>query len=526
MFYNGGLQSGIALALKDGKSVACFITNNSQECLLWQDTFLRDDQIITALTTKAVTLRIRAASQESAYLSAYYPVPTAPTFIIIQCGSLARYVCIMKSDVSSSNGQLLLDLRTGEVLSSFKASILRTLGSTPIAAHPAPSADYPSPNTPSSHTREVPSQRPPQADVPFQESHQTIPSAVNTSIASAGNTASRSAVESLPAECRTKIEKDKKQKEATENADCKAKAEARKAAVTSNPNSAKVKQATYAQQQRQRQHDAKVERERIVRQIEQDKIARREKEERRKALAKAESEDHATIGVVGKPPSAWDDNQIKTSASVPNTFKRNDCALQVRLFDGSTIRSKFFSGHTLRTHVRPWVDEMRSDDDTPYTFRQILTPLPYRTLSILDEEETLHDLGLVPTSTLVMIPVQSYTAAYTSHRGLLSRGAAASYGLVSTGAGMVTGALGTFLGLGQISSQQQADPADQLHDGQADAEQRPRATNASVNFRTLHDRSNDREERQLYNGNQVRNLQQVRPPLLIDSAQLRATQRR
>ncbi|KAL9639101.1 MAG: hypothetical protein Q9164_001132 [Protoblastenia rupestris] len=415
----------------------------------------------------------------------------------------------MKSNVSSSNGQLLLDLRTGEVLSTFKASILRTLGSTPIAIHPAPSADYPSPNTPSSHTGEVPSQRPPQADVPFQESHQTIPSAVNTSIASAGNTASRSAVESLLAERRTKIEKDKKQKEVTENADRKAKAEARKAAVTSNPNSAKGKQATYAQEQRQRQHDAKIERERIVRQIEQDKIARREKEERRKALANAESEDHATTGVVGKPPSAepWHDNQIKTSASVPNTFKRNDCALQVRLFDGSTIRSKFSSGHTLRTHVRPWVDEMRSDDDTPYTFRQILTPLPYRTLSISDEEETLHDLGLVPTSTLVMIPVQSYTAAYTSHRGLLSRGAAASYDLVSTGAGMVTGALGTFLGLGQISSQQQADLADQVHDGQADAEQRPRAANASVNFRTLHDQSNDREERQLYNGNQVRKLQ-------------------
>ena len=84
MFYDGDLQSGIALALRESKSVACFITDHGHEGAMWQTEYLTDQQVLMALTAKAVTLCIRAGSREAQYLSAYYPIPKTPSFIIIQ----------------------------------------------------------------------------------------------------------------------------------------------------------------------------------------------------------------------------------------------------------------------------------------------------------------------------------------------------------------------------------------------------------------------------------------------------------
>ncbi|KAL9126591.1 MAG: hypothetical protein Q9217_004383 [Psora testacea] len=415
--------------------------------------------------------------------------------------------------ILNSNGQLLLDLRGGASQQSFKAAILKTLSTKPSAAISRAPANSTCPNNPSSsRTIQAPSQSLQQIDVPDDESSQpslspaTSAQGSNPSTAPASSNAPKSAVESLLAERRNKLEKDRKEKEAAEKAESSARAQARNATVTLDPNSAKAQQATFAQQQRQRQYDAKLERERIVRQIEQDKIERREREERRKALAKAASEGFDAIGEDGKSQSAEPTYNCHSTTSnhAPKVSKSPECALQVRLLDGSTIRSKFLSKNTLRTHVRQWVRETRLDGEIPYSFKQILAPSPNRMLSISDEETTLQDLGLAPTSTLVMVPVQNYTAAYTADEGLLSRGTASGYNVISTGARMVIGALGTFLGFGQTTAQEQTDGLDQRRGEGAVAEQRPSAAILGTNVRTIHDQQNERDVHQLYNGNQVR----------------------
>lgn len=86
MFYEGDLQSGISLALKESKSVACFIRDDGEESSKWEDEFLEDAQVRAALTDRAITLRIKASSQEAQFLSAYYPVKAVPALTIIQCG--------------------------------------------------------------------------------------------------------------------------------------------------------------------------------------------------------------------------------------------------------------------------------------------------------------------------------------------------------------------------------------------------------------------------------------------------------
>ena len=301
------------------------------------------------------------------------------------------------------------------------------------------------------------------------------------------------AIQNLLAERRRRLETDKKEKEAAEKAERKAKAEARKESVLLDPNSAKAKQAIHAQQQRRKQQEAKSERERVLRQIESDKAERKQREEQRKTLAKADAE--------GKDASLVE-QQLRSEMNGPKTTISNECAIQIRTFDGSTIRGKFPSGCTVRTDVRTWLDAQRGNGGLPYTLKQILIPLPNRALSISDEEETLQSLGLTPNATLVMVPIQAYTAAYKRSPGIVSRGASAGYNVVSAGAGMITGALGPFLGL--ITDQRTPTQADIPPNitTQSSPETEVRGSGSGLNVRTLRDQR-DHEDQQLYNGNQV-----------------------
>jgi hypothetical protein len=155
---------------------------------------------------------------------------------------------------------------------------------------------------------------------------------------------------------------------------------------------------------KKRQEEARKERQRILKAIEDDKAARRaqkaEAEAERKAAAAAE-----------KPASA---PFAPASQVFPSTGRLSGhCSLQVRLFDGSTIRSRFSSNETLKD-VRSWVDETRKDGRDPYTFKVLLTPLPSKTIDVTEESKSLQELELVPSSTLILVRVPKHAAAYKS----------------------------------------------------------------------------------------------------------------
>lgn len=358
--------------------------------------------------------------------------------------------------------------------------------SSPTATSPAEQATIPSQSF-------IPTNSIPAVSSSTTQSTPPALASLNSQTSQPSNQSSQ-AIQKLLADRRRRLEADKKEKEAAEKVERKTQADARKESMTAAPDSAKAKQAVYAQQQRKRNQDAKLERERILRQIEHDKAERKEKEERRRASARAEAE--------GKADSELVEQQLKGEMNGPRSTRSKECSVQVRMFDGSTFRDRFPSEDTLRVHVRLWVDKQRLDGDFPYTFKQILTPLPNRTLSISEEEESLQSLGLTPSATLVMVPVQGYTAAYSGGRGIVSRGASAGYNVVLAGAGLVTGALGTFLGLGHATTQEDQSPAPE-NITQASTETGARGTGSGVNIRTLRDQQ-DREDHQLYNGNQVK----------------------
>jgi hypothetical protein len=239
---------------------------------------------------------------------------------------------------------------------------------------------------------------------------------------------------------------------------------------------------SYAAMQRKRLQEAKEERARILKRVEDDKIERRKREAERKAELKAKEAGEHLGG------------QAESSrAEAPKPSRSKECAIQIRLFDGSTIRSRFPSSSTLRADVRPWVDEHQAGN-APYTFKHVLTPLPNKNISISDEEQTLESQGLTPSATLILVPVQGYVSAYEGggNSGLVSKTISTGYGLVSSGVGMVSGLLGSFLGGGSASSAQ--------HEPASTTPAPPSAPN--INIRTLRDQ-NRLDENQFYNGNSV-----------------------
>ncbi|KAK3077505.1 hypothetical protein LTS18_010060, partial [Coniosporium uncinatum] len=75
---------------------------------------------------------------------------------------------------------------------------------------------------------------------------------------------------------------------------------------------------------------------------------------------------------------------------------------------------------TLAKDVRPWIDAALPSK-TPYTLKLILTPLPNRSLEEGDEEKSLEELDLMPSATLVLVPIGNFSTAYSDNAGPLAR---------------------------------------------------------------------------------------------------------
>ncbi|KAG0650239.1 ubx domain-containing 7 [Hyphodiscus hymeniophilus] len=448
MFYNGDLQSGIAKAVQQSKLVACFVwgifhhvprkprvltmcPDDSEESKLWENDYLQDGTLKSSLSNQAVVLRLVAGSQEAGYLAAIYPLPKIPTLVIIKDGDLKEYIA---SGVT-------------------KEEFFRRLS---VIFQISPSSGTSSSNAIAAvATRESQTVRPSQAPAP-----------------SADPVASRQPestdIQAMLAERASRLEVDKKEKEAAEKAQRKAEAKARKAAQEEGPiDTQRSADRSYASMQKKRQQDARAERERILKRVEDDKAERRERDARRKAEAKAIADAEKE----GREP-------VASSVRVPSMSanKTTHCALQIRLFDGSTIRSRFPSDGSLRADVRPWIDEQQAGD-TPYTFKHVLSPLPNKNISISDEEQSLYSQGLAPSATLILVAVQGYTSAYEGSGGIVSRVASGGYGLVSSGVGLITGVFGSLLG-GSGAAPTQERPADPALP----------TTSPAIDFRTLRDR--------------------------------------
>lgn len=417
-------------------------------------------QLSSLLVQKAVLLRLQAGSTEAGFLAAFSDISSIPTLVVIQ------------------NGQLQLQLKSDATKNDFINSVRQVLGASPI---------------PGSSTAAT---SPPQAITPIQ-------------------TESTAAVEEetdLYGESEPAIPTPEPPPASTPSAKAKGKQKAswtpdQKPATSSGSASKAQQEARDALRKKKREEAEELAR--IKARIEADKAARKVEAERRKA--EREQERNQTAQTTASP---------RTNTSTRGSQAKN-VNLNVRLFDGRTIRSTFAREATLQGEVRSWIDsefsKLAQDDENinhrqlpPYYFRHILPPQPSRELSAGDESQSLGDIDMAPSATLVLVPVKGYTQAYTGHNsgavGITTGLIGGAFDLVSSTVGYVGSTLGSFLGSGSGSG---STPAQEQGGGHTmgprpnrEPQHDPVLDNAGIRVRTLADQR-AREPQQFYNGNQV-----------------------
>jgi hypothetical protein len=258
---------------------------------------------------------------------------------------------------------------------------------------------------------------------------------------------------------------------------------------------------------RKKKQEEKEELARIKARIEADKAERKAQAEARKAERERQVSENSTASPVR--------NQTSTRGS-----QAKDVRLNVRLFDGRTIHSTFPRTAKLQDDVRPWIDsefaaraENPREKHPPYYFRQILAPQPSRELSAGEESETLGDIDLAPSATLVLVPIKGYTEAYSGDGGGLVSGVLGGvtslvggvFGLAYNAVGYVGGALGSVTGQGAGNQGSTGQTPEQPAPGRSTGDRRPGTpSDPGIRVRTLADqREGESRSNEFYNGNQV-----------------------
>jgi hypothetical protein len=258
------------------------------------------------------------------------------------------------------------------------------------------------PPQPAATPAATPAAIPAPASLPNQPSHADESSSSSSGQATPPST-TNSRVQSMLTARAARVLEQKKKDEAEAKRQGAEKGKAKAEAGASVPKKTD-EQSKHAAALKKKQREAREERERILKAIEDDKVARKvQKEEvaaaRRLSMA-SEKPDLASFAPI---------TQVLSSAGRLSEH----CAIQARLFDGSTIRNRFSSSDTL-SHVRKWVDENRGDSKEAYCFKVLLTPLPSKTIDVTEEDKSLQELELAPSATLILLRVPKFRVAYST----------------------------------------------------------------------------------------------------------------
>ncbi|KAH6607292.1 hypothetical protein Trco_003605 [Trichoderma cornu-damae] len=491
MFYRGTLQEGISTAVGQQKLVLCFVTNDNDESQTWEHEYLQDSSLSKLMETQAVALRLMAGSEEAGYLSQIFPLPKTPTVVVMKHGELKEYIAAGtgKDDFLR---RILVAFNAAPPAPAPPSSSPPSTASSPSSSPTRPSAPVPAPvppvapaaaavAAPATTTSRLPSPPPSSQTPPSQAQAQAQPPA------SAQAAAQSEIVGRILAERAAKL---RAQKEEAERRAKEERAKAQeKAKAGADPGGSRIhRQAEELKKKRQAEQE---ERRRILKRIEDDRQERRmrasEKEQQR--IERSQRAGHAAASPL----------DAQQATKLPSTTVLSEMAsIQVRLFDGSTIRYRFKTASPLR-EVRRWVDENGGESKTPYTFKQVLTPLPNKNIDVTEEGKALGELGLAPSSTLVLIPVQKYSSAYG--------GAGRRESVLSRFVALVLGFLSWLLSLVGLAGGEQREAAGGERRRERpwgpDATARAASEESGRRVRGLQSLADAQRDHQLYNGNSL-----------------------
>ncbi|KAJ4416197.1 hypothetical protein N0V85_002383 [Neurospora sp. IMI 360204] len=408
MFFTGTLQEGIAAAIQQTKSLVCFVTDDNTESQQWETEFLNDEAISPLIESSAVVLKLVAGSTEEGYLAQLFPVPKKPTVVVLRGGQLKEYIAagVTKEEFVRRLRAALGEqqaVSTGATPGS--ASVQESQseqGPEQASSEPAPQPSAEQTTAPVTSSIEASTSQQPSTSTTTTTEPTTASSSspATTTTTTTTNTTQQAQIQAILTERAARLAAQKKQQEES------ARAAARARAAAEDPNSP-ARQAADAL--RKKQQEAREERQRILKAIEDDKAARRarqsEKQREKEALSAKETGESKEDKGEGLPFAPASPMLPRGNQPVKST---GHCALQVRLTDGSTIRAQFSAERDTVREVREWVEATVPSNDSAkkgrYSFKVLLTPQPSRRIEKEEEGKTLGELGLAPSSTLILVP--------------------------------------------------------------------------------------------------------------------------
>ncbi|KAM3421857.1 hypothetical protein BST61_g2234 [Cercospora zeina] len=527
MFHQGDLQSGISHALAEQKLVACFIHSDNEESQKWERQWLgigRRPAAIDIWATKAVILKLPYGSQEAGFLNAFCPITSSPTLVIIDKG---RVVDKIEGGIAHEEFMTRVSTAMDIEFHVMKKSEFEE------AKKWSQEQDQPQQqSTASDSTASTSSDAQKQGEREVAQATSTASAEPTASVlqpqtqqpmsnsernASAAPESSSADMSTLFPDRAQRHETEAAKRAAAEKVERVARAKARRLeeekALASDKGKGRATEETEKEksrrdwilQQKIRKDEAKKDRERVLAQIEADK-------QERKARSQRAAAD--TVPETRLPTSI-------EAASKRRMGAGGICSLQVRLFDGTSIKGRFEPSATLDSTVREWIKATTSEQgnlnaaDVPFTFKQIIAPLPSRSIEVSEEHQSLADLGLTPNATLVLVPVAGYTEAYGGNagRGYMSSALHYTYALADGASSLLGSAISYVPGLGGSAT---ATPAESYarHFRSASEDESPASLDGSseslgsakVKVKTLADQRAEAEREraknpEFYNGN-------------------------
>ena len=562
MFHPGDLQSGIALAVQQRKTVLCFVHDHSDKSVEWEHALTEGPQSET-IQHHAVSLRITAGSQEASFLAPICPINSIPAIIIIKDAALQANILSAEVETDSLNDRLATTFGTASTSVSSThdppaESSIRSRGPAEVATGetgtwpppastvaadsssaspgyltlPVSSGQFRLPNNAydalREHTDSLIASSTASADV-FTSQVQLLSRLpiLGQEVARLRSLSSRDAITlsdhardkllrmpaaAIKAQPKSNLSSATAQSSPSESSSSPASG-GQQTVTTSRPNrggdyvyyqpdTTELQAENEHEEQKRAELEKKRQEAALWTRMQKERQAKdREARERVKASIAADREERRRLNSIQTQNERIADMEAEEAAkrSRPST---GDVRVQVRTFDGSTLRDTFRHDSTLGKDVRSWIDE-RTGATMPYNLKLILTPLPNRNIEASEEEQSLSDLGIRGSCTLVMVAVKGYVESYTGQTsgGLVSNAFSGGYSLVTGTAGALFGGVKYVLGYG--GSEQEQTASNEEVNTSSVAGQGPK-----LKVRTLADQRMEQMNRrgpnsQLYNGNQL-----------------------
>ncbi|KAF9433609.1 hypothetical protein BGZ76_009229 [Entomortierella beljakovae] len=402
IWFEGSVSEAVNIANSNNSVLlVCLIQNseNDTESALFESRFTDEKAVSKLSDLNLVSLRLINDSPDGIMFSQIFPVMVVPSLYIIRNGLLADFMNssvdndqMMERIKNAVNGQSKIPpppnfVGSGSEISSSNSQNHSNAGS--IATPSIPTVN--SQNNMTSSAAETSSPSPSSVAGSSTPSDSPIPSSDRSKN-----------LKSLMEERKLKREKEErealKQQEKDRRASSKALSEVQR--ELSEKQSKKLKDQIEKDKREEAEYKKKLKLE-----LEQDKARRKAEREAAKA---ARATDELNSSQILSPGEVRSQNAGLSQA-------RNDAApalafgtsrLNIRLFDGSSIRNTFQATDTLES-VREWIEQSMEEVDVAYNIVQLI---PHRTFT--DESKMLRDLDLCPSATLVLKKISSASSAY------------------------------------------------------------------------------------------------------------------